>query len=102
MEVKGGHVMKKDKPHQTPATLQLVSIAHAAQRLDVGTRTVRRYIRKGLLEAVVMGGRVYRIRESSLSDFIASLHPGKRESISTSPRQLDLGICHPSGGREDD
>ncbi len=94
--------MKKDKPYQTSASLQLVSIAHAAQKLDVGTRTVRRYIRKGLLEAVVMGGRVYRIRESSLSDFIASLHPGQRDSLSTSPRQLGLGISHTAGGRDDD
>jgi excisionase family DNA binding protein len=94
--------MKKDKPHQIPATLQLVSIAHAAQRLDVGTRTVRRYIRKGLLEAVVMGGRVYRIRESSLSDFIAGLHSGQGGSAPSSPRQLDLGISHPPGGRDND
>lgn len=94
--------MKKEKSRQNQSTdLQLVSIAHAAQKLDVSTRTVHRYIEDGVLPALVMGGRMYRIRETVLQEFIETSESRRLPKARRSPKQLDLGFSDPAQKEED-
>lgn len=55
-----------------PATLtrRLVTLADAADALAVSTRTVRRYIADGHLEAVRLGRKTLRIKADSIERFI--------------------------------
>lgn len=55
-----------------PATLtrRLVTLADAADALAVSTRTVRRYIADGQLEAVRLGRKTLRIKADSIERFI--------------------------------
>ena len=57
-----------------PATItrHLVSLVDAADALAVSTRTVRRYIADGQLEAVRLGNKTLRIKIDSLERFIDS------------------------------
>lgn len=48
-----------------------MTIEEVATRLEVTTRSVNNYIKKGELEAFKMGGR-WRITEEALQKFIAS------------------------------
>jgi excisionase family DNA binding protein len=49
---------------------RLVSLADAADALAVSTRTVRRYVADGQLEAVRRGRRTLRINVDSIERFI--------------------------------
>lgn len=49
---------------------RLVSLADTADALAVSTRTVRRYIADGHLEAVRLGRRTLRIKVDSIERFI--------------------------------
>lgn len=51
-------------------TRRLVSIGDAADALAVSTRTVRRYIADGQLEAVRLGRKTLRIKVESVERFI--------------------------------
>jgi excisionase family DNA binding protein len=51
-------------------TRRLVSIGDAADTLAVSTRTVRRYISDGQLEAVRLGRKTLRIKVDSIERFI--------------------------------
>ena len=51
-------------------THQLVSLADAALTLAVSTKTIRRYIAAGRLEAVRLGGKTLRIKASSIEQLI--------------------------------
>lgn len=51
-------------------THQLVSLAEAADSLAVSTRTVRRYIADGHLDAVRLGRKTLRIKVESIELFI--------------------------------
>ena len=55
-----------------PATItrRLVSIGDAAEALAVSTRTVRRHIADGQLEAVRLGRKTLRITVDSIERFI--------------------------------
>lgn len=55
-----------------PATItrRLISLTDAADALAVSTRTVRRYIAEGQLEAVRLGRKTIRIRVDSIERFI--------------------------------
>ncbi|GAB3015450.1 hypothetical protein GCM10011376_05980 [Nocardioides flavus (ex Wang et al. 2016)] len=53
---------------------QLVTIREAAAILAVSTKTVRRYIAAGDLDAVRLGRRTIRVRVTSLDDLIDA-HP---------------------------
>jgi len=55
-----------------PATItrRLVSLADAADALAVSTRTVRRYIAEGQLDAVRLGRKTLRIKVNSIERFI--------------------------------
>ncbi|HQR27713.1 MULTISPECIES: helix-turn-helix domain-containing protein [Nocardioides] len=53
-----------------PITRRLVSIGDAADALAVSTRTVRRYISDGQLEAVRLGRKTLRIKVDSIERFI--------------------------------
>jgi excisionase family DNA binding protein len=55
-----------------PATItrRLVSLADAADTLAVSTRTVRRYIAEGQIEAVRLGRKTLRIKVDSIERFI--------------------------------
>lgn len=55
-----------------PATVirRLVTLADAADALAVSTRTVRRYIADGHLEAVRLGHKTLRIKADSIERFI--------------------------------
>jgi excisionase family DNA binding protein len=48
---------------------KIYTVQEVANRLRIDTRTVRKWIRSGELAAIDIG-REYRIRESSLQDFI--------------------------------
>ena len=48
---------------------KIYTVQEVAARLRIDTRTVRKWIRAGELTAIDIG-REYRIRESSLQDFI--------------------------------
>lgn len=54
----------------TPITRRLVSLADAADALAVSTRTVRRYIAEGQLDAVRLGRKTIRIRIDSIERFV--------------------------------
>lgn len=49
---------------------RLVSLADAADALAVSTRTVRRYIADGQLQAVRLGRKTLRIKVDSIERFI--------------------------------
>lgn len=51
-------------------TRRLVSLTDAADALAVSTRTVRRYIADGQLEAVRLGRKTLRIKVDSIERFI--------------------------------
>jgi excisionase family DNA binding protein len=51
-------------------TRRLVSLADAADALAVSTRTVRRYIAEGQLDAVRLGRKTLRIKVDSIERFI--------------------------------
>jgi excisionase family DNA binding protein len=51
-------------------TRRLVSIGDAADALAVSTRTVRRYIADGHLDAVRLGRKTLRIKVDSIERFI--------------------------------
>ena len=51
-------------------TRKLVSIVEAADVLAVSTRTVRRYIAEGQLDAVRLGRKTLRIKVDSIERFI--------------------------------
>ncbi len=51
-------------------TRQLVSLNDTADALAVSTRTVRRYIADGQLEAVRLGRKTLRIKVDSIERFI--------------------------------
>lgn len=57
-------------PMPTTITRRLVSLNDAADALAVSTRTVRRYISDGQLEAVRLGRRTLRIKVDSIERFI--------------------------------
>ena len=48
-----------------------LTIAQAAERLQVSTKTIRRRIAEGSLKVKRLGGRTLRITESDLEEFIA-------------------------------
>jgi len=54
----------------TTITRRLVSLSDAAEALAVSTRTVRRYIADGQLEAVRLGRKTLRIKIDSIERFI--------------------------------
>jgi excisionase family DNA binding protein len=55
-------------------TRRLVSLAEAAEMLGVSTKSVRRYIAAGDLDAVRLGRRTIRIKTESL-DRLIDAHP---------------------------
>ena len=63
---------RKNPEAAMPATLtrRLVTLADAADALAVSTRTVRRYIADGQLEAVRLGRKTLRIKAESVERFI--------------------------------
>ncbi len=65
-----------------PATLtrRLVTLADAADALAVSTRTVRRYIADGQLEAVRLGRKTLRIKADSIERFIDATPVGNWRS----------------------
>lgn len=68
----GGHRVATDPGVHMPATItrRLISLTDAADALAVSTRTVRRYIAEGQLEAVRLGRKTIRIRVDSIERFI--------------------------------
>ena len=54
----------------TTITRKLVSLSDTAEALAVSTRTVRRYIADGQLEAVRLGRKTLRIKIDSIERFI--------------------------------
>lgn len=61
-------------PPTATATRRLVSLTEAAEMLAVSTKTVRRYIAAGDLDAVRLGRRTIRIKADSL-DHLIDAHP---------------------------
>lgn len=60
----------------TPAPARrLVSLTEAAETLGVSTKTVRRYIADGDLDAVRLGRKLIRIKVDSLDDRMIDAHP---------------------------
>jgi excisionase family DNA binding protein len=53
-------------PPPTPNTRRLVSLATAADMLDVSTKTIRRNIAKGELDAVRLGRKTLKVKAESI------------------------------------
>lgn len=51
---------------------QLLTPEEAASRLQVSLSTVKRWLRNGDLKGVKPGGKVWRVEEESLEQFIAA------------------------------
>ena len=66
----------------------LFSVRQAAFMLKVHPLTIRRYIKKGSLKAVLIGGNV-RIREKDLQDFHKEVSTSTTESVMR-PQKLHL------------
>lgn len=60
-------------------THQLLSIADAAEVLAVSTKTIRRYIAAGRLEAVRLGSKTLRIKAASIEQLITANSFGGRQ-----------------------
>jgi excisionase family DNA binding protein len=57
-----------------------LSVEQVAARLDINVETVRRWIRRGELPAMKVGGRTgYRIEERDLQEFIKKKKTEKKE-----------------------
>lgn len=54
----------------TPITRRLVSLTDAAEILAVSTKTVRRYIADGHLDAARLGRKTLRVKVESIERFI--------------------------------
>ncbi len=61
---------------------QLLTPEEAADRLQVSLSTVKRWLRNGNLKGVKPGGKVWRVEENSLEQFIAASasYPQKNSS----------------------
>jgi excisionase family DNA binding protein len=66
----GGSPLTQEITMAATITRRLVSLADAADALSVSTRTVRRYIADGQLEAVRLGRKTLRIKVHSIERFI--------------------------------
>jgi excisionase family DNA binding protein len=98
---KGG-TMNTDWNRQVlPSRDRLISIGDAAAELRMSTRTIRRYIKKGLIRSFVIGGKTRRIRSSELEDFIKACEEGKSRKPEKRPKQLNLGFGAPAREVED-
>ena len=62
----------------TPNTRRLVSLATAADMLDVSTKTIRPYIAEGELDAVRLGRKTLRVKAESIERLIDARPVGKR------------------------
>ncbi len=51
---------------------QLLTPEEAADRLQVSLSTIKRWLRNGSLKGVKPGGKVWRVEEKSLEQFIAA------------------------------
>ena len=51
---------------------RLLTLAECAELLRCSTQTVRRYIRAGALPTVAMPGRLVRVRDYDLRDFMGT------------------------------
>ncbi len=58
---------------------QLLTPEEAATRLQVSLSTVKRWLRSGTLKGVKPGGKVWRIEEEVLEQFIADSHNYSKE-----------------------
>jgi excisionase family DNA binding protein len=65
--------------------IRLLTLAEAAQLLQVSTRTLQRMIRSNDLPALKVGGQ-WRLRESQLTDWIE-----RRERGKITPERKQLG-----------
>jgi excisionase family DNA binding protein len=65
--------------------IRLLTLAEAAQLLQVSTRTLQRMIRSNDLPALKVGGQ-WRLRESQLTDWIE-----RRERGQITPERKQLG-----------
>jgi len=74
-------------------TRRLVSLADAADTLALSTRTVRRYIADGQLEAVRLGRKTLRIKVDSIERFIDARPVG----VSTGSPAAQVGLKTKTG-----
>ena len=58
-------------------TEELVTVEEASRILKVRRETIRRYIKKGYLKAVMLPGREYRLRERDIQRLLS--RPAQRE-----------------------
>lgn len=86
--------MRAAKPAAT-ITRKLVSLTDAADILAVSTKTVRRYIANGHLEAVRLGRKTLRIKLDSIEGFIDARPVGRWRragGVSERPRTDPLTV----------
>ena len=57
----------------TPPVQQWVTVAESAERKQLSTKTIRRYISQGLIEAERVGPRLIRVNLASLDNLGRSL-----------------------------
>ena len=60
---------------------QLLTPEEAAERLQVSLSTVKRWLRSGELNGVKPGGRLWRVEEEALQQFIADSKKAGQEKL---------------------
>ena len=73
-----------EAPPHVPATTPLLGLTQAAQLLGCHRRTVRAYIRAGLLPGLFLAGR-WKIRREDLEAFIEGAPRSRNESRTVAP-----------------
>jgi excisionase family DNA binding protein len=64
-------VKKRTKPHPSPIGDRLLTLGEAAEILRLNPRTVRAYVKRGEIEARIIGRR-WRFRRADLDAFFES------------------------------
>ncbi len=80
----GAKATPSEAPAAVPATAPLLGLTEAALVLDCHRRTVRAYIRAGLLPGLLLAGR-WKIRREDLEAFIEAAPRARNESKTAVP-----------------
>lgn len=82
----------EDRPVTTALDAQYVSVAEAADLLDVDPSTIRRWIEHGTLPAYRVGRRYVRIRKDDLSRVIAPMPAAKNAATNSTGGGDSVGL----------
>jgi excisionase family DNA binding protein len=91
----GDHGSRGGQQRQPPTPL--LTVPEVAERLRVSQETVRRYLRRGWLKGLVLGGRStgYRIEEEELERFLAANRGATVLQVAEQRARYDPGAAGP-------